>query len=273
MDLETIETLAAVPLLTPARKAAAFGRAFLDHLGGVAQLGGRAFRLTVRGHIDPAALVTQVEAIGLASLSVAALTAVFSSMVMAVQFAVQMDRFGAKEWVGSVVSISLLRELGPVLTALMVGGRVGAGIAAELGSMSVTEQVDALRSMGADPVEALVVPRVLAAVLAMPLLTAFANALGILAAMVISLVAYNINMTYFFNAMLRSAHIADLTGGLVKTLFFGLAIGLIACYEGLTTVGGTVGVGRATTRTVVVASITVLITDFILTNILVGFGL
>jgi phospholipid/cholesterol/gamma-HCH transport system permease protein len=266
-------TLVADRVPSPMRRALDFGRGFLDQLGGIAQLGMHTARLTARGHIDLTALVAQIESIGIASLSVASLTAVFSSMVMAVQFAVQMDRFGAKEWVGSVVSLSLLRELGPVLTALMVGGRVGAGIAAELGSMNVTEQVDALRSMGADPVETLVVPRVLAAIVALPLLTVFADALGVFAAMVITRVAYHINMTYFFNAMLRSVHIADMAGGLVKTLFFGMAIGLIACYQGLAARGGTVGVGRATTRTVVVSSITVLITDFVLTNILVGFGL
>src|SRR6185295_4446900 len=125
----------------------------------------------------------QVEAIGYRSLSVVVLTAVFSSMVMTVQFAVQMARFGAREYVSNVVSLSLVRELGPVLTALMVGGRVGAGIAAELGSMSVTEQIDAMRAMGADPVRELVVPRVLASALALPLCTVVANVLGIAGAM------------------------------------------------------------------------------------------
>lgn len=236
-------------------------------------MGGQSFRLILRGRVDLKALIEQIDTIGLASISVTTLTAVFSSMVMAVQFGVQMDRFGAKEWVGSVVSLSLVRELGPALTALMVGGRVGSGIAAELGSMNVTEQVDALRSMGADPIEVLVVPRVLAAILVLPLLTAFADALGVIGAMVITRLTGNINMTYFFNAMLRSVEVADMAGGLVKTLFFGLTIGLIACYLGLTATGGTQGVGRATTRTVVVSSITTLISDFILTNILLGFGL
>ncbi len=246
---------------------------FLDEVGGISQLGGRALRCLVRGRIDTAALVEQIDVIGLASVSVATLTAIFSSMVMAVQFAVQMDRFGAKEWVGSIVSLSLVRELGPVLTALMVGGRVGSGIAAELGSMNVTEQVDAMRSMGADPVEKLVVPRVLAAILVLPLLTAFADVLGIAGAMVIMRLSGNINMTYFFNAMLRSVEAADMVGGLLKTLFFGLSIGLIACYHGLTATGGTEGVGRATTRTVVVSALTILISDFVLTNILLEFGL
>jgi phospholipid/cholesterol/gamma-HCH transport system permease protein len=248
------------------------GRA-LDELGGVAQMGGRALSLILRGRIGWQALVEQIETIGLASVSITALTAIFSSMVMAVQFAAQMGRFGAKEWVGSIVSLSLVRELGPTLTALMVGGRVGSGIAAELGSMNVTEQVDALRSMGADPLEVLVVPRVLAAVLVLPLLTALCDALGVTGAMVITRLTANINMSYFFNAMLRSVEVEDMAGGLVKTIFFGLIIGLVACYQGLTAANGTEGVGRATTRTVVIASITVLISDFVLTNILLGFGL
>src|SRR5277367_6255641 len=123
-------------LITPARTSARYFRHALEELGGVAELGARALRLTLRGRIDGRALIEQIDEIGLASLSVATLTAVFSSMVMSVQFAVQMGRFGAKAWVGNVVALSLVRELGPVLTALMVGGRVGAGIAAELGSMN-----------------------------------------------------------------------------------------------------------------------------------------
>jgi len=260
-------------LIAPARTGARYFRQGLEQLGGITELGLRTLRLAVRGRIPGQALIDQIDEIGLASLMVATLTAIFSSMVMSVQFAVQMGRFGAKDWVGNVVALSLTRELGPVLTALMVGGRVGAGIAAELGSMAVTEQVDALRSIGADPVETLVVPRVIAAIIVMPLLTAFADALGIIGAMVITWVTSDVNMTYFFNAMVQSVGTNDFLGGLVKTLFFGLLIGLIACYQGLTTTGGTEGVGRATTRTVVVASISVLISDFILTNILLSFGL
>ncbi len=260
-------------LIAPARTGARYFRHALEELGGTAELGGRALRLALRGRISGRALLEQIDEIGLASLSVATLTAIFSSMVMSVQFAVQMGRFGAKDWVGNVVALSLVRELGPVLTALMVGGRVGAGIAAELGSMNVTEQVDALRSMGADPVETLVVPRVLAAILVMPLLTAFADALGIVGSMLITGLTSDVNMTYFFNAMVQAVGVNDYAGGLVKTLFFGLLIGLVACYQGLTTVGGTEGVGRSTTRTVVITSLAVLISDFILTNILLSFGL
>jgi phospholipid/cholesterol/gamma-HCH transport system permease protein len=175
--------------------------------------------------------------------------------------------------VGSVVSLSLVRELGPVLTALMVGGRVGAGIAAELGSMAVTEQVDAIRAMGADPVKKLVVPRVVACVLIMPILTAFSNVLGIAGAMVVAQLTADVSMVYFFHATAASVGLADIAGGLAKTVFFGFFIAIIACYQGLETSGGTEGVGKSTTSTVVITSITTLAVDFVLTNILLGLGL
>jgi phospholipid/cholesterol/gamma-HCH transport system permease protein len=248
-------------------------RAAISYAGSVALLGGRAAALAVQRPFELDEIGRQLEAIGARSLSVVVLTAVFSSMVMTVQFAVQLARFGAKEYVGNVVSLSLVRELGPVMTALMVGGRVGAGIAAELGSMSVTEQIDAMRAMGADPVKELVVPRVAAGALALPLLTVLANALGVAGAMAIASLDSGVNATYFLNATLRAVTLADLAGGLTKTIFFGVAITLIACHEGLATRGGTEGVGRSTTETVVITSITTLIADFILTRALLELGL
>ena len=241
--------------------------------GAVLLLGGRALACMARRPFAVRETAHQLEAIGYRSLSVVVLTAIFSSMVMTVQFAVQLARFGAKEYVGNVVSLSLVRELGPVLTALMVGGRFGAGIAAELGSMQVTEQVDAMRAMGADPVKELVMPRVLACAIALPLLTAIADVLGVAGAMVIAALDSGIRMFYFFHATLRAVQLGDLVGGLVKAVFFGVVIALIACQRGLSARGGTQGVGRATTETVVIASIVVLIADFILTKLLLELGL
>ena len=250
---------------------------FLRAVGGVSLLAGQTLRSAVRGGFSgPWArreLLYQLEIVGIRSLTIAILTAAFSSMVMTVQFAVQMTRFGVKEYVSSVVSLSLVRELGPALTALMVGGRVGAGIAAELGSMRVTEQVDAIRAMGADPVRKLVVPRVAATTLALPLLTVFADILGVLGAMVVARVDSGVGMTLFLESMLRSVALEDVMHGLVKTVFFGFLLGIIACYKGLSTTGGTEGVGRATTETVVITSLVTLCVDFILTNLLLGFGL
>lgn len=226
---------------------------------------------TERPNLDD--LIQQIEAIGLHSVIIAVLTAIFSSMVMTVQFGVQLTRFGAKEYVGTVVSLSLVRELGPVLTALMVGGRVGAGITAELGSMAVTEQIDAIRSMGADPVRKLVVPRVVACVMIMPLLTAMADVLGVLGAMVVASLVNGVNMLYFLTSVMKAVTLADVFGGLVKTVFFGFFISIIASHQGLQTRGGTEGVGIATTRTVVITSIVTLVSDFILTSILLQLGL
>ena len=245
----------------------------LGELGGVALLLSRASLATFRRPWRIGEIARQIEVIGYQSLSIVVLTAVFSSMVMTVQFAVQLARFGAKEYVGNVVSLSLVRELGPVLTALMVGGRVGAGIAAELGSMKVTEQIDAMRAMGADPVKELVVPRVIAGAIALPMLTVLANVLGVLGAMVIARLDSGVNMTYFLTSTLHAVTLGDLFGGLTKTVFFGSAITLIACKIGLATRGGTEGVGRATTQTVVVTSVVTLISDFVLTKGLLELGL
>ena len=243
-----------------------------EYVGGVSTLAWQTIVALPRRPFDAHEIVYQIEAIGTRSIAIVVLTAIFSSMVMAVQFGVQMARFGVKEYVGNVVSLSLVRELGPVLTALMVGGRVGAGIAAEIGSMNVTEQVDAIRSMGADPVKKLVVPRVVAGVIVVPLLTAMADMLGVAGAMVITRVQSGVNMTYFYNAVLRAVELPDIIGGLVKTVFFGFLMTLIACYQGLNTSGGTEGVGRSTTQTVVITSIVTLISDFILTSILLQMG-
>lgn len=248
-------------------------RRFLAALGGISLLA----RQTVAGcfhrRFAGRELVRQIELIGVRSIAIAVLTAAFAGMVMTVQFAVQMTRFGVKEYVSSVVSLSLVRELGPALTALMVGGRVGAGITAELGSMRVTEQIDALRAMGADPVRKLVVPRVLAATIVLPLLTILADVLGVLGAMVVARLDSGVGMTLFLESTLRSVELPDFFHGLIKTVFFGFLLSLIACYKGLGTGGGTAGVGRATTETVVVTSLVTLCADFILTNLLLGFGL
>jgi phospholipid/cholesterol/gamma-HCH transport system permease protein len=244
----------------------------LETLGGIGTLSLRVLRRVPRRPFDLPALTEQIESIGLQSMSVVVLTALFSSMVITVQFELQLGRFGAKEWAGNAVGVTLARELGPVMTALMVGGRVGAGIAAELGSMSVTEQIDAVRALGADPIRKLVVPRVLAALLVLPLMTGMAVVIGLFAGSFIHALEPDGHPTYFINAALRSVTLADLFSGLTKTLFFAWNIAIVACYLGLQTIGGTVGVGRATTRTVVISSVVTLISDFFLTKIFIAFG-
>jgi len=250
-----------------------YAQRFFAVLGGISQLAWQTITGCFHRRFAFRELLYQVESIGNRSILIAVLTAIFSGMVMTVQFAVQMSRFGVKEYVSSVVSLSLVRELGPALTALMVGGRIGAGIAAELGSMRVTEQIDAIRAMGADPVRKLVVPRVLAATLVLPLLTILADVLGILGAMVAAHINSDVGMTLFLQSVLHSVSIEDFLHGLIKTVFFGFLLGVIACYKGLATSGGTAGVGRATTETVVITSLVTLGADFVLTNLLLGFGL
>ena len=211
----------------------------------------------------------QLEAIGARSSTIVLITALFTGMVLALQTGIALARFGAKPYVGAVVGLSLARELGPVLTALMVGGRVGAGITAEIGAMQVTEQVDAIRSMGADPVQKLVLPRVLAATLALPLLTAMADLLGALGGMLLAQSQFGIDPNFYIQTIVNTVTLEDLFSGLIKTFFFGWWIAMVGCFAALRTTGGTVGVGRATTRAVVIASIGVLISDFFMTQLLV----
>ena len=170
-------------------------------------------------------------------------------------------------FVGTIVSLSLVRELAPVLMSLMVGGRVGAGMAAELGTMKVTEQIDALRALATNPVRKLVVPRVVACTLMFPLLTIVAIALGILGGQLIAVANLHLSANYYLRSVVEAVRYNDLASGIGKTFFFGFAVALIACYNGLRTSGGADGVGRATTQTVVTGAITVLIMDFFLTKL------
>ena len=210
----------------------------------------------------------QFDVIAVRSTPIVAITALFTGMVLALQTAFALSRFGAKPYVGSIVGLAIVRELGPVLAALMLAGRVGAGITSELGSMAVTEQVDAIRAMGADPVQKLVVPRVLAATLGLPLLTCFAIALGVGGGMVIADVQYAISPSFYMQTVTTTVTASDFFAGVAKTVVFGWTVAMVGCYVGLRTSGGTRGVGRATTQAVVVASIAVLVSDFFLTKLL-----
>jgi phospholipid/cholesterol/gamma-HCH transport system permease protein len=161
----------------------------------------------------------------------------------------------------------MLREMGPVLTALMIGGRVGSGITAELGSMKVTEQIDAMRSLGVSPIQKLVFPRLVALLVMVPLLTVLANFVGILGGLFISALELDISASFYLNSIIQFMRFQDLFSGLGKSVFFALFIAVISCYNGLQASGGADGVGRATTKTVVVSSITVLVSDFFLTKL------
>jgi phospholipid/cholesterol/gamma-HCH transport system permease protein len=244
----------------------------IETLGAIGVLSARTFKEALRPPLELRSLVQQIESIGVRSMSVVFLTAVFSAMVITVQFSVQLARFGAREWAGSAVGVTLARELGPVMTALMVGGRVGAGIAAELGSMAVTEQIDAVRALGADPIRKLVVPRVLAILMVMPLMSSMAVVLGVLAGGLVASLEPDVHMSYFINAALRATQTEDFFSGLTKTVFFAFNIAIVACHFGMNTRGGTVGVGQATTQTVVTSSVITLVSDFFLTKLFIALG-
>lgn len=210
----------------------------------------------------------QCEFIGVGSLFIVLLTGIFTGLVFALQSSFAFAKFNAQSLVGATVVISLCRELAPVLTGLMVTGRAGSAIATELGTMRVTEQIDALSTMAVSPIQYLVAPRVVAMTLMMPLLTMLFNAVGFLGAYVVSIYQAEINEGTFMGRIKQIVELSDLAGGLFKAAFFGLAIGLIACQRGMNAEGGSRGVGLAATGTVVTGSVTILILDYLLTSIL-----
>lgn len=212
-------------------------------------------------------LLREIDNFGLGSLLLVDIVALFTGMVLALQTIYGLSMYGAEMYVGSVVSLSLVRELGPVLTSIMVGARVGSGIAAEIGSMQVTEQIDAMRALGASPIKKLVVPKMFAGMLTLPLLTVTADIVGILGGMIIALIELDIDRIFYINSVLTTITILDLISGIGKTIFFGFLIAVIGCYFGLGTTGGTRGVGNSTTVAVVTMSISILISDFFLTKL------
>jgi phospholipid/cholesterol/gamma-HCH transport system permease protein len=244
---------------------------FAEHFGQIGRMTWGATKATIHRPLEIASTLYQMESLGLRSVGIASVTALFVGMVMAVQFAFGLQKFGGMEYTGRVIGISFSRELAPTLTAIVVGGSIGAGIAAEVGSMAVTEQIDAIRALGADPVKKLVVPRLLACVVVMPVLGAFALVLGFGGAMFVCSTEFGIPSGFFLRTALESVNFVDFFSGMYKTPVFGAIIALVGCHFGLITRGGTEGVGQATTRTVVVTSIAILISDFFLTKFSIVF--
>lgn len=240
---------------------------FLAQTGAVTQLMAQGMKSLFTTRPDLRALLYQMEQLGVKSLGIGAATAIFVGIVMAIQFAFSLERFGAKDSVGRIVGLSETRELAPALTSLVVGSRIAAGMAAELGSMAVTEQVDAIRALGADPIKKLVVPRIVASTIAIPMITFFALVLGVLSAMVVCNVSFGVQMPFFLSTAIDAVSMRDFLSGVGKTPFFGFLIALLGCYFGLQTTGGTEGVGRSTTQAVVVVSIAILVADALLTQV------
>jgi phospholipid/cholesterol/gamma-HCH transport system permease protein len=228
----------------------------------------------LRGFVTPPIyrydVVEQLDAIGVKSLTVVLLTGFFTGAVLALQSGLTLDQFGARPVVGRLVSASMIKELGPVLTGLMLTGRVGSGIAAELGSMVVTDQIFALRALGTDPVRKLVVPRVFAGIVMAPVLTVIADFVGILGGWIVAVYQLQVTSGLYWSSILEALYMEDIWMGLIKPFVLGFVIVTIACHVGLRTSGGTQGVGRATTMSVVAGSVAVIAVDFFVTRILIS---
>jgi len=216
--------------------------------------------------------IAQMDNIGVGSLPIILLSGFFIGAVMVLQTGSQFVRFGTTSLTGDVVSLALVRELGPTITGLLVAGRCASGIASELGSMLVTEQVDAMRAMGTDPSRKLVTPRVLATILMLPLLVALADFVGLLGGCVASVFTLRLDAIEFWRRAVDALDFADLMQGFMKALAFGFILATVGCYKGLTVRGGTQGVGRATTQAVVVASVLIIVADTFLTKLSLFFA-
>lgn len=242
----------------------------VDSIGEVCLLTVEVIREFIKTPFESDLIMEQLQRGGVDSWSITILTAVFTGMVMAMQFAIGLEPFGASMYTGKLVSLGIIRELGPVLTALLVGGRVGAGFTAELGTMAVTEQIDAIRCLGASPIRKLVMPRVVAMTFIMPLLTLLADVIGCCGGALITILQVGVTPSFAFTQMIDTVSPTDLIHGLIKSVFFGYFIAILSCWVGMSARGGAESVGKATTSTVVYTSVTILIADFVLTRFLMA---
>ncbi len=218
-------------------------------------------------------IYTQMDSIGVGSLPIVVLTGFFTGCVLALQSATALKQFGAISMTGNLVSLSMVKELGPVLTGLMISGRNASGMASELGSMKVTEQIDAMRALGTDPVRKLVTPRLYATIFMLFFLTIVADAVGTAGGAMVSVTLLNLNPSSYFHSSVRALEYADVVQGLTKPIFSGFIIATVGCFFGMTTKGGTQGVGRSTTQAVVVSSVFIIIVDFLVSRAMIGvFG-
>ncbi len=236
-------------------------------------LAGRAVANVFTGRRYWADIYTQMDSIGFGSVPIILLTGFFTGCVLALQSETALKEFGAVNMTGSLVALSMVKELGPVLTGLMVSGRNASGIASELGSMKVTEQIDAMRALGTDPIRKLVVPRLVASVFMLFWLTILADAVGIFGGAMVSISMLGLNFSSYLHSSYQTLYYADVAQGLAKPVFSGFIMSTVGCYCGMTTKGGTQGVGRATTQAVVISAILIIVCDFLVTRLMIGiFG-
>lgn len=252
----------------PIASLGAFSLRLVKEMGGIALMFGQTLLYTFKPPFRLRLLIKQMEFIGVKSTVVVLLTGLFSGMVLALQGYYGFRKFGGESLLGATVALSLVRELGPVLTGLMVTARAGSAIAAELGTMRVTEQIDALWAMAVNPVHYLVVPRVWAGILMLPLLTVLADVIGIVGGYFVGVILLKINAGIFMAKMRALVDLSDIFNGLYKSFVFGALLTLVGCYKGYNAKGGAEGVGKATTEAVVISSISILVGDYILTSLL-----
>ena len=238
-------------------------------IGDVAVLTKNTFQATFSAPFYWGRLFEQIVQLGVGSLSITIVIGIVTGLVMTLQFGYGLEKFGGTLYVPAIVSLSIFRELAPIFTSLLVAGRIGSGISAEIGAMNVTQQVDAIRALGTNPIRVLVVPRVIASVISLPLLAALSGFMGIMGGLVIAYLEFNMSVGFYINKVLSTIGFMDVIGGMIKCSFFGLVISVLACYRGFQTKEGTRGVGTATTWVVVRASIVILISDFFLSKALI----
>lgn len=240
---------------------------FLSELGEISKLLYKTVIYSFKPPIEFKLIIEQLYQIGFKSIPIVVLSATSIGMVMVVQMAYGFKAFGAKGLVGPLVALAIVRELGPVLASLLVGGRVGSGITAEIGSMAVTEQLDAMKTLGADPIKKLVVPRFIACLVSFPLLAVIADLAGIGGAMLIAYTELGVTPRLFISEIVGFVLMIDFFSGILKTIFFGLIVAIVGCYIGINSSGGTQGVGNSTTKSVVISLVSIIIADFFLTKI------
>jgi phospholipid/cholesterol/gamma-HCH transport system permease protein len=253
------------------------GRQFMviaESIGDVAMMWRKAFSLIFRGKGDAHLTIAQMHAIGVESFPVVGLTSLFTGMVLAFQSGFSFIKvFNEPVYVGSVVGLSLVKELGPVLTSMVIAGRVGAAITAELGTMNVTEQIDALYTLGTSPIRYLAVPRFIAMMIMAPILSALADIIGIIGGYLVATLQLHIPSGTYWDEVTTLVELGDVSHGIIKSFFFGLIIVTTACYKGFNCTGGAEGVGRATTSSVVISMVLVLVGDYFLSAALVSLGI
>ena len=239
---------------------------FLRLLGGMTMLVRQILQEAFRPPYYWGLLADQMYQLGIRSGPLVFITAASTGMVMALQFGLGLEKFGGKMYVPKIVSLSIIRELGPAFTCLMLAARVGAGITSELGSMTVTQQIDAIRALGTSPIKKIVIPRVLASLICFPLLVAYANVVGILGGMIVGVNDLRLDPLFYMQKVFDTITMHDYFAGFCKAPVFAILVSVTACHYGLTVKGGTQGVGNATTRSVVVSAIFILIGDYFLTK-------